>query len=86
IPRRVSELLDRVGLTERADEPVERFSRGMRQRLHLARGLVGDPSVLFLDEPTVGMDPIATREFRSLVDELRSEDRSIVLTTHDLRE
>ncbi|KOG58390.1 ABC transporter [Streptomyces varsoviensis] len=89
-PRRVDAraamLLERVGLTDRADEPVERFSRGMRQRLHLARGLVGDPSVLFLDEPTVGMDPVAAREFRSLVGELRAEGRTILLTTHDMGE
>ncbi len=86
VDRRVDGLLDRVGLSGRADEPVERYSRGMRQRLHLARGLVGDPKVLFLDEPTVGMDPIAVDEFRTLVGELRAEGRTILLTTHDMRE
>ncbi|MGC4761786.1 ABC transporter ATP-binding protein [Micromonospora sp. DT46] len=86
IHRRAAELLDRVGLADRADEPVERFSRGMRQRLHLARGLIGNPDVLFLDEPTVGMDPIATKEFRELVGELRAEGRTILMTTHDMRE
>jgi ABC-2 type transport system ATP-binding protein len=86
VDARAAELLERVGLSDRADEPVERFSRGMRQRLHLARGLVGDPEVLFLDEPTVGMDPIAVMEFRVLVGELRAEGRTILLTTHDMRE
>ncbi|MDQ0790771.1 ABC-2 type transport system ATP-binding protein [Streptomyces sp. B3I7] len=86
VDARAAELLERVGLADRADEPVERFSRGMRQRLHLARGLVGDPSVLFLDEPTVGMDPVAAKEFRSLIGELRAEGRTILLTTHDMRE
>jgi ABC-2 type transport system ATP-binding protein len=84
--RRADELLDRVGLTERADQPVETYSRGMKQRLHLARGLIGDPRVLFLDEPTTGMDPVAAREFRDLVAELRGEGRTILLTTHDMAE
>ena len=84
--KRADALLERVGLAERADEAVERFSRGMKQRLHLARGLIGDPRVLFLDEPTTGMDPVAAREFRSLVGELRGEGRTILLTTHDMAE
>ncbi|WP_431679447.1 ABC transporter ATP-binding protein [Kitasatospora sp. KL5] len=82
----VAALLDRVGLGDRADTQVDRMSRGMKQRLHLARGLVGDPELLFLDEPTVGMDPVAAREFRSLVTELRAEGRTILLTTHDMHE
>jgi len=84
--RRVSELLERVGLAGRADSRVETYSRGMKQRLHLARGLVADARVLFLDEPTVGMDPLAARDFRSLVMDLREEGRTILLTTHDMAE
>jgi ABC-2 type transport system ATP-binding protein len=83
---RAQELLERVGLTERADERVENYSRGMKQRLHLARGLVGDARVLFLDEPTTGMDPLAAREFRSLIAELKGEGRTILLATHDMVE
>lgn len=83
---RAQELLERVGLAERADERVETYSRGMKQRLHLARGLVGDARLLFLDEPTTGMDPIAAREFRALVGELREEGRTILLATHDMVE
>jgi ABC-2 type transport system ATP-binding protein len=83
---RAQELLERVGLTERADERVENYSRGMKQRLHLARGLVGDAKVLFLDEPTTGMDPLAAREFRSLIAELKGEGRTILLATHDMVE
>lgn len=84
--RRIAELLERVGLTDRADSSVETFSRGMKQRLHLARGLIADPPVLFLDEPTTGMDPVATRDFRDLVRELHIEGRTILLTTHDMDE
>jgi ABC-2 type transport system ATP-binding protein len=80
------QLLERVGLADRADERVETFSRGMKQRLHLARGLVGDPAVLILDEPTVGMDPVGAREFRALVGELRSEHRTLLIATHNMAE
>lgn len=83
---RTAELLDRLGLSSRRDDRVETFSRGMKQRLHLARGLVSDPGLLILDEPTVGMDPISAREFRSLIKELRDEGRTVLLTTHDLAE
>lgn len=83
---RIESLLDRVGLTEKADVLVETFSRGMKQRLHLARGLVGDPKVVLLDEPTTGMDPVAAHDFRNLVGELRTEGRTILLTTHDMAE
>jgi ABC-2 type transport system ATP-binding protein len=83
---RAAALLDRVGLGARADDRVETYSRGMKQRLHLARGLIGDPRVLILDEPTVGMDPVSAHEFRDLVEELRGEGRAVLLTTHDMAE
>ncbi|MFC5186491.1 ABC transporter ATP-binding protein [Actinomadura harenae] len=86
VRRRADTLLERVGLAERADEPVERFSRGMRQRLHLARGLLHEPRVLFLDEPTSGLDPVAAVAFRRLVLELRDEGRTFLLATHDMDE
>jgi ABC-2 type transport system ATP-binding protein len=82
----VDELLERMGLADRAGHRVEGFSRGMKQRLHLARGLVGEPRVVLLDEPTTGMDPVAAREFRVLVGELRDEGRTVLLTTHDMAE
>ncbi|KND25992.1 ABC transporter ATP-binding protein [Streptomyces acidiscabies] len=81
---RIADLLDRVGLTDRADERVGGFSRGMKQRLHLARGLVGDARVLLLDEPTTGMDPVAADDFRDFVRALRAEGRTVLITTHDM--
>lgn len=83
---RVEQLLERMGLADRADERVETYSRGMKQRLHLARGLINDPKVVILDEPTVGMDPVAAHDFRALVGELRADGRTLLLTTHDMAE
>jgi ABC-2 type transport system ATP-binding protein len=83
---RVEALLERVGLLDRADDLVEAYSRGMKQRLHLARGLVGDARILFLDEPTNGMDPVAAHDFRRLVKALKAEGRTVLVTTHDMAE
>jgi len=83
---RVDQLIERVGLADRAEEPVENLSRGMVQRVHLARGLLNDPRLILLDEPTSGLDPVAALEFRTLIGELVADGRTILLTTHDLRE
>jgi ABC-2 type transport system ATP-binding protein len=83
---RIGALLERVGLADRADDRVEVFSRGMRQRLHLARALLHDPPVLILDEPSAGLDPESARSLRAMVRRLAAEGRSILLTTHDLAE
>lgn len=83
--QRADALLDRVSLFDRRNDRVETFSRGMKQRLHLARGLLSDPAVILLDEPTTGMDPIATKDFQALVREIR-EGRTILLATHDMVE
>lgn len=80
--RKVQELLELVGLGDAADIRVENYSRGMKQRLHLARGLVNDPEVLFLDEPTLGLDPEISRETRSLIRGFSREGMTILLTTH----
>ena len=82
IRARVDELLALVGLTDRANEKVEGYSRGMKQRLHLARTLLHNPPVLFLDEPTIGLDPIGARELRETIERLHEEGKTIVLTTH----
>jgi ABC-2 type transport system ATP-binding protein len=82
----VERLLGKVSLTEKADARVETFSRGMKQRLHLARGIIGNPQVVFLDEPTIGMDPVAAHQFRNLVRELQDEGKTLFITTHDMDE
>jgi ABC-2 type transport system ATP-binding protein len=79
---RIDELLDLVGLKGRERERVETYSRGMRQRLHIARGLLHDPPVLFLDEPTLGLDPVGARELRQTIASLRDVGKTILLTTH----
>lgn len=83
---RADELLELVGLRDLANARVETFSRGMKQRVHLARGLVGEGRALFLDEPSLGMDPVAAHEFRRLARRLRDEGRTLLLATHDLAE
>ncbi|MHB1434656.1 MAG: ABC transporter ATP-binding protein [Thermoplasmata archaeon] len=80
--RRIREVLDRVGLTEAADRRVEEYSRGMKQKLHLARGILHRPELLFLDEPTIGLDPKSARETRKLIRSLVSDGVTIFLTTH----
>lgn len=80
--KRIPFLLEMVGLNGRGDEKVQGYSRGMKQRLHVARTLLHDPDVLFLDEPTLGLDPVGAREFRQVILDLQSEKKTILLTTH----
>jgi ABC-2 type transport system ATP-binding protein len=80
--KRIAYLLDMVGLTGRGDEKVQGYSRGMKQRLHVARTLLHNPDILFLDEPTLGLDPVGAREFRQVILNLQSEKKTILLTTH----
>jgi len=79
---RIPYLLELVGLRDRGNERVEGYSRGMKQRLHVARTLLHDPQILFLDEPTIGLDPVGAREFRQVIRSLQSEKKTILLTTH----
>ena len=80
--KRIPQLLELVGLSDRGDEKVEGYSRGMKQRLHIARTLLHDPEILFLDEPTMGLDPVGGREIRQVIRDLQSEKKTILLTTH----
>jgi ABC-2 type transport system ATP-binding protein len=83
---RIGELLDLVSLSDRRHDRVEGYSRGMRQRLHLARGLLHRPEVLFLDEPSLGVDPVAARDLRRIVAELCARGTTVLLTTHYMAE
>jgi ABC-2 type transport system ATP-binding protein len=84
---RAATLLDRLGMSVRVDDLVQGFSTGQRKRVALARALVHDPEVLFLDEPTAGLDPEAARDTVELIAGLAAEQgRTVVLCTHDLAE
>ena len=83
---RIDRALVAVKLADRADDYVERYSTGMRQRLALARALLPDPPLVILDEPTVGLDPQASRDLRDRVRELRAQGRTVLLTTHYMEE
>lgn len=83
---RVDEMLDVIGLRDRAEDRVETYSRGMKQRLHLARGLLARPRLLLLDEPTIGLDPVAANEIREIVKRLHAQGTTIFLTTHYMAE
>jgi ABC-2 type transport system ATP-binding protein len=85
IARRADEMLDLVNLRDRAGERVEGFSRGMKQRLHLAKALLHDPPILILDEPTMGLDPAAAVDLRRAIADLVPH-HTVLLTTHDMNE
>ena len=80
--RRIEELLELVGLKGREHERAEGYSRGMKQRLHVARGLLHDPEVLFLYEPTIGLDPVGARDVRAMIASLTDAGKTVLLTTH----
>jgi len=80
--KRVKELLQFMGLWDRAQDRVETYSKGMKQRLHLARGLINDPQIVFMDEPTIGLDPEIAKETRNMIKELAEKGKTILLTTH----
>ena len=84
--RRVDEVLNMVGLTQRAKDKVKKYSNGMKQRLVIARALLHGPKVLFLDEPTRGLDPNVARDIRAFVVELSGQGVTVFLTTHYMEE
>jgi heme exporter protein A len=83
---RIAELLDRVGLRRRVKDPVRSFSRGLNQRLGVARVMLHDPSLILLDEPYTGLDANAVEMLNAMLDEAVSAGKTIVLTTHDLEQ
>jgi heme exporter protein A len=80
---RITDGLERVGLTGREDEPVRGFSRGMLQRLAIARSLLHEPGLLLLDEPHTGLDPAGARSLRGLLEQVRRQGRTVLMVTHD---
>jgi ABC-type multidrug transport system, ATPase component len=83
---RARELLRLVNLDWAANRPYEEYSLGMRARLSIARALIHDPPVVFLDEPTIGLDPVSSRSIRDLIKGLKREGRAVLLTSHNLWE
>jgi ABC-2 type transport system ATP-binding protein len=88
VTNRVNNLLELMGLSDRADDEVEKYSKGMRQRLQVCRGLINDPQVLFLDEPTLGLDVNIARDVRNFIREkvVREQGKTVLLTTHYMYE
>ncbi|WP_027215535.1 ABC transporter ATP-binding protein [Butyrivibrio fibrisolvens] len=87
LKKRIEQLLHIVGLEDKADLPVETYSKGMKQRLQIARGLINDPKYIFLDEPTIGLDAVVTKDLhREIRDLAKDQGKGILLTSHYLSE
>ncbi len=86
LKNRIKELITLVGLEGRENEKVEGYSKGMKQRLQIARGLINDPKILFLDEPTIGLDPVGAKDLRNIITELKAKGKTVLLTTHYMYE
>ena len=86
VPKAVNKYLSMLGLWERRYDAVGSFSKGMRQKLAVARALIHEPQILFLDEPTTGLDPEAAKTVRDFIEELKTQGRTIFMTTHNLDE
>ncbi|MFT6863447.1 MAG: ABC-2 type transport system ATP-binding protein [Akkermansiaceae bacterium] len=84
--QRTDELLEKVGMTNDQNRTIKSYSKGMKQRIGLAQALVNDPQIIFLDEPTDGVDPAGRRDFRAIVRGLRDEGRTLFINTHILSE
>ncbi len=84
--KRIVEILELVDLTDKADLLAETYSKGMIQRLQIARGLINEPEIIFMDEPTVGLDPLGARMLRDIIKKLKSAGKTVLLTTHYMYE
>ncbi|MGX7112669.1 ABC transporter ATP-binding protein [Gemella cuniculi] len=82
----IEDLVTRVGLSEVIDKRVETFSKGMKQRLQIARALLNNPKIIFLDEPSIGLDPIGAVELRELIKDFAKEGVTVLITTHYMPE
>ncbi|MFT8314677.1 MAG: ABC transporter ATP-binding protein [Clostridium sp.] len=87
LSEKIDELLDLVGITEKKDTPVENYSKGMKQRLQIARGLINNPNYIFMDEPTLGLDAVIAKELRAHIKRIAHEEaKGILLTSHYMDE
>lgn len=84
--QRIDDVLQQIGMGEAAKKPVEKLSRGMRQRLIFARTVLHNPEILFLDEPTANLDPATAEEVRSLILKMKEQGTTVFLTTHNMEE
>ena len=84
LKNRIDSLLEQVGLMEYQDDPVQTFSRGMQQRLSVARAIIHDPLILFLDEPYTGLDQHGAEDLRKLLVNFKNHDKTILMTSHDI--
>ncbi len=82
--RKPIELLEMVGLSEAGKEKVYKYSKGMKMRLNFARALMHNPEIIFLDEPTTGLDPVNAKNIKNIITEKKRENKTIFLTTHDM--
>ena len=83
---KVAEVLKSVGLSEQKKQPVMKLSKGQRQRLAIARAIINNPKVLFLDEPTANLDPVTAKDIHQLIIDLRDSGTTVFLTTHNMEE
>ena len=86
LKKRIDEVLEIVGMTRARKRLIRGYSKGMRQRIGLAQALLSDPSILILDEPTTGLDPVARKEIRDLLITLRDQGKSLLISSHELLE
>jgi ABC-2 type transport system ATP-binding protein len=84
--KRINELLELVRLSDKADLRAETYSKGMIQRVQIARGLINDPEIVFMDEPTVGLDPLGAQMLRDVIKSLKAKGKTVLLTTHNMYE
>jgi len=82
----IEQLLELLGLSDSADKPVSAYSKGMKMRLNFARALLNDPDLLFLDEPTAGLDPVTSRKLKDIILALKARGKTIFLTTHNMHD
>lgn len=85
-PALIDRLFEEVGLTDVRKQKVETYSKGMKQRLQIARALLNEPDIIFLDEPSLGLDPVAARSLKKMIRQIADQGKTVLLTTHYMQE